>query len=201
MTTLDRDARIAEVLPNYRRWLYRLAYDMLPDGSPDHDDLANEGYIAMWRAFDTYDETKGALPSWLTGAARLRMRDLTSGHGQWFGHEPVRGHREVETSSLDAYLDETSDDLSWLGEDLLDGVEIAYHYGQIHEALATLSPSQREYVFARFWLGIDPSSQAPAMQAFRDAYPVVRRGYLWRGSSKQKGARDRLAEALADLVA
>lgn len=199
--TEDRNAIIADVLPDYHRWLHKIAYDMLPMNSPDHDDLAQEGFVAMWRAFDTFDSAKGSLPSWLTTAARMRMSDVARGHGQWFGHEAVRGHREARTTSLDAALDVGSDFLdALLGVDVLDGVESAYHHGEIAQAIAELSPMQREYVYARFYLGIDPSSQTPVMQALRDEFPVVRKRYLWTGSSKMRGARDRLAERLAHLV-
>lgn len=196
----DRNAIIETILPDYRRWLHRLAYDLLPVNSPDHDDLASEGFIAMWRAFDTFDSARGSLPSWLTGAARLRMTDLAHGHGRWFGHEATRGTRDVEASSLDAWLT-VEEEPEWLGVDLLDGVEAAYHDGEIAEAIASLSPAQREYVFTRFYLGIDPSSNTPVMKALRDEFPVVRKRYLWTGSSKMVGARERLARSLAHLAA
>lgn len=198
--TEDRNAIIATVLPDYHRWLHRLAYDLLPAGSADHDDLVSEGYVAMWRAFETYDSTRGALPTWLTGAARLRMRDLAFGSAQWFGHEPVRGHRDVETDSLDAWLDSYGESHDAFGVDVLDGVEQAYHDGEIAEAMAGLSPSQREYVYVRFWLGIDPGSRTPVMQALREQFPVVKKRYLWSGSSKMVGARERLAESLGHLA-
>lgn len=197
----DRNGIIATVLPDYHRWLHKVAYDMLPMNSPDHDDLVNEGYIAMWRAFDTFDASRGSLPSWLTGAARLRMGDVARGKGQWFGHEPVRGHREVEHTSLDAMVDVGGDFLeTLLGVDVLDGVESAYHHGEIAQAIAALSPMQREYVYARFYLGIDPSSQTPVMRALRDEFPVIRKRYLWTGTSKARGAREKLAAALGHLV-
>lgn len=196
----DRNALIEEALPGYRRWLYRLAYDHLPHGSSDIDDLAQEGYIAMWRAVGTWDEAKGALPSWLTGAARQRMRDVTYGGGRWTGHEALRGRREVDRVSLDAIVESAPDAV--LGDvATLDGVEMAYHDGEIAEALAALPPEQRAYVYARFWLGLDPSSRAPAMRALVDQFPALRKRWLWTGSTHTTGARERLAASLRHLSA
>lgn len=198
--------RVAEVLPEYRAWLYRTAYDLLPDDSPYVDDLAQEGGIAMWRALGTYDPAKGGLAGWLTTAARQRMRALAWGHDRWIGHEAQRGKQTVEsTVSLDAILDpEAGGDDGVLLEaaELLEGVELAYHQGEIAAALDTLSPAQRRYVVGRFWLGLDPTSRAPGMKEACALVPEMKRGSsLWLGTTGQRGARDRLAEALAHLAA
>lgn len=74
-----RDDQLTAALPDYRRWLHHVANEMLPPTSAEHDDLVQEGYIAMWRALDSFDESKGALPSWLTRAARYRMLDVRRG--------------------------------------------------------------------------------------------------------------------------
>lgn len=80
-------------LSAYHRWLYRIAADMLPGGflDPEIDDLVQEGRIAMWKAFDRYDDCKGTLAPWMTNAARLRMKDVAHGHGKYTGHTGRRG--------------------------------------------------------------------------------------------------------------
>jgi DNA-directed RNA polymerase specialized sigma24 family protein len=80
-------------LDDYHNWLYRTAADLLPGGfyDPEIDDLVQEGRIAMWRAYEKYDDCKGTLAPWLTNAARMRMRDLAWGHGRWTGHTGRRG--------------------------------------------------------------------------------------------------------------
>lgn len=195
-----RDAQLAAALPDYRRWLHRVANDLLPPESPDHDDIVQEGYVAMWRALGTYDPARGTLPSWLTGAARLRMHEVAHGHGQWTGRPATRGSRSVEAAvSLDALTAADPDHPSLAV--MLDDVEAAYHHGEIAEAIASLSPAQRRYVFARFWLGLDPAARTPEMRALVAEVPVLRQRWLWSGTSKQRGARQRLAERLAHLVA
>lgn len=188
-----RDAQLAAALPGYRRWLHHVANDMLPANSTDHDDLVQEGYVAMWRALDTHDPARGSLPSWLTGAARLRMREVAHGHGQWTGRPETRGSRSVDSLSLDELLEADPEHPSLAV--MLDEVEMAYHSGEIADAIAALSPAQRRYVYARFWLGIDPTSRAPAMRALVAEVPVLQRRWLWQS------AKAALRERLAHLVA
>jgi DNA-directed RNA polymerase specialized sigma24 family protein len=77
----------------YHRWLYRVAASMLPDGfcDPDLDDLVQEGRIAMWKAFEKYEDCKGTLAPWLTNAASMRMKNIAFGHGRYTGHTGRRG--------------------------------------------------------------------------------------------------------------
>lgn len=188
------------VLADYHRWLYRVAKSISFD-THRHDDLVQEGRIAMWRAMATHDPTRGALASWLTTAAETRMRDVAYGKVQPTGHEAMRGSRPAEViTSIDAVEPDVAERLFGL-VDALGEIEIAYHHGEIQAALSTLSPSQREYVFLRFWGGLDPSSRVPEMKALVDDFPVLRKRFLWSGSSKQVGAKQRLADALVHLVA
>jgi RNA polymerase sigma factor (sigma-70 family) len=166
-----------------------------------HDDLVQEGRIAMWRAMDTYDPTKCALPFWLTNAAKMRMKDVAYGSGKPTGHEAMRGRKEAKAStSMDALVEEGGMEAMLGLSDTFHNVELAYHHGEIWEAIESLSPSQRRYVIARFWMGLDPSSREAGQMEARKMVPEISRRYLWTGSSKQVGARDRLAEALAHLV-
>lgn len=142
--TGNRDTQIAEVLGDYRRWLYKVAGDMLGTGSQEVDDLVQEGYIAMWRALGTYDEARGGLAIWLTNAARWRMGDVMR-RQHWTG-TPTAGahHRErpgipVEARHLDRMV-------------VAGELEMAYHRGEIARALASLTPGQREAIYRKFWL-------------------------------------------------
>lgn len=188
------------IIDSYTKWLHKVANDYLPLWHERHDDVVQEGRIAMWRALATYDATKGSLPSWLTTAAKQRMKDVSFGRGRPTGHEEMRGSREVEVDvSLDA-LAEDGIEMMLTAHDSLSGVEIAYHAGEIAEALDSLSPAQRRYVIGRFWCGLDPSSREPGMREFVDLVPEMRKRHLWAGSSKQVGARDRLAQRLLHLA-
>lgn len=194
---MSRHDDIERVLPDFRRFLYAVAHRL--DRTGQHvDDLAAEGSIAMWRAMGTYDPTKGALASWLTRAAELRMTEVAWRRRPWTGQPAHRGARSVQdTPVLDGF---DTPDVLFEAVDALEGVELAYHHGEIAKALDTLSPSQRRYVLARYWLGLDPTSRAPEMKRLCALVPEMRRASaLWLGTTGQRGARDRLAEALAHL--
>ena len=53
---------------------------------------------------------------------------------------------------MDAIVDALGADV-FGGVHALSGVEMAYHEGQITQALAALDPEHREYVYLRFWGG------------------------------------------------
>lgn len=86
----------------YHNWLYKTAADFLPSGYNDTeiDDLVQEGRIAMWKAYEAYDDCKGTLAPWLTNAARMRMKDLSHGHGKWTGHTGRRGVTDAMAKSV-----------------------------------------------------------------------------------------------------
>lgn len=192
----DKEEELDEesILENYHKWLHKVANAYLSPTHDLHDDLVQEGRIAMWKALQTWDPTKGSMPSWLTGAAHLRMRDFSYRHGQPTGHEAVRGKREVEPDfSVDYMLDHGMEDLLGLSE-ALEGVEVAYHYGEIRKALEALPEAQQRYVFARFWAGLDPLSRSPEIRLLVAQVPELADRRLWFN------ARGTLKDSLAHLV-
>lgn len=162
------------VLADYHRWLYKVAADLLPDSyhDKDIDDLVNEGRIAMWRAMETYDESLGALPSWITRAARTHMRSIAHGNSQPTGRPATRGSREVDTGPS---LDQIDD-----ADALIGGALDSYLQGALPEFFDALTPRQREHVFLRFWCGIDPTSRAPEVRALVKQFPVLQDRWLWQ---------------------
>lgn len=180
-----------QIIGAYHKWLHKMANVYLDPTDERHDDLVQEGRIAMWKALQTWDPERVALPTWLTGAAKLRMKDVAFGHGRDTGHEALRGTQHVEpVTSIDAFED--PDVLLSAGESL-EGVELAYHYGEIYKALEDLSPAQRRYVYARFWLGLDPTSRKPEMRELVAQVPELAERWHWQR------ARERLRESLAHL--
>lgn len=147
-----------EIIRNYERWLHKIANGMLEPASPYHDDLVQEGRLAMWHALSSFNREHGALPSWLTRAALYKMRE-TVRRQRWTG-QPARNHgqdkaRQSEPVSIDAEIGDgitLADTLA--APDILESAELAYHEGEIFAALTSLTPNQREYVFNRFWRGM-----------------------------------------------
>jgi RNA polymerase sigma factor (sigma-70 family) len=172
------------IIADFDKWLHAVANRLTDEAH--HDDLVQEGRVAMWRALQTYDESLGALPSWLVRAAEMRMKDVAWGRGQPFGHEAVRGVREVD---MGPSVDELSEQQV---EALMGFVEEAFHDGEVLRVIRErLTPRQQEYVFLRFWGGLDPSSRAPGMQALVAQFPVLKERWHWQR------AKPVLAEALA----
>lgn len=140
------------VLKDYRRWLLKMATIIAPSRPDVWQDLAQEGHIAMWKALRTFDASKGALPTWLTGAAKLRMSDVYR-RDTWLGTPMAKGHRrEKPAKPVDASEDWVVEMLG-SASDLIDSVMWQYHEGEIYAAINALPAPQREYVYRRFWKG------------------------------------------------
>lgn len=151
------DLTVAEQIGNYERWAHAVANDLLdaPD-HPDHEDLVQEARIGLWKALRSHDPAKGALPSYVTQGARWQMREAVT-RKKWTGQETTKGVRRADrhqpTDSLEALVDAGATSML-AAADVLDEVTLAYHYGQIHRAVAALAPEHREYVYLRFWAGL-----------------------------------------------
>lgn len=190
----DRNAE----LRNYRSWLHAVAMDMvgLRAGGQLVQDLAQEGYIAMWRALESYDPSRGSLPHWLTKSAKWRMADVLE-RGSTFGKEAARGvHTRPESigateGSLDAMTDAGID---WASDDDVAAMlELAYMRGTVHRALESLTADQQKYVRLRFWHELSETQ----MYQRRLFEPHVNVRGLWTGKS---GAKAKLEAELRRLA-
>ena len=161
-----------ELLKDYLPWLRKVAGSMIGFGDPWVDDLVQEGYIAMWRAIRSYNPAKGVLDYWLkfNGSNRIRL---------------LVGRRRLPDEELPDWS------LDIAAPDLLEQMEIAYHHGEIAQAIDNLSPQQKKYVIARFWLGLT-GNEMVALGVF-----TYDPSALW--NSKRNGARWKLEKELAHL--
>jgi RNA polymerase sigma factor (sigma-70 family) len=162
-----------ELLLAYRPWLRTTARNFLR-GRPEHqaEDLAQEGWIAMWRAFQ--DDSGGApLDWWLKRQAILRMNQMIR---DWLTTNKQRAH--LFTDDVGALVELSAH---------VEGIEIAYHHGEILQALNALTSREREYVYLRFWCG------------WRQPQMIEHFGY--KPSALWGTARPKLRAALAHLAA
>lgn len=192
---------VGETLADYDAWLHARAHQMLPSTDHRHDDLVQEGRIAMWRAHADYDPAKGALPAWLTRHATWHMREVLSRGGTWTGRPPRPSTSRIpirvrSIESLDAHLapddgGPADDAAAGTVPDIAERAMAAYHQGEISEAMALLSTAQRRYVRLRF---VDGMKTAELKTAF---------GYdpsaLW--NSAKNGAKYKLRRELSHLEA
>lgn len=183
-----------KILPDYRGWIWRVAMNLARDRQTQ-EDLAQEGYYAMWEALKTFDASRGALPSWLTRAAQQRMYRVVSRNYLFLGTPGVKGHsRELPAVPIDTTPNPTEESGGWVDRQLsteLGDIEMAYHHGQIMEAIWSLTPKQRQYVYYRFW---HQMTNSEIRQVIGGGDPS---GH-W--THPERGARARLAARLRDLA-
>lgn len=187
-----------ELLRSYRGWLYRVAIELggLREGGQLVQELAQEGYIAMWRSLDNFDPALGSLPHWLTKNARARMLEVLRRDAR-FGKPEARGvhTRPQSIGASEGSLDELRD-AGWdhkADDEVEDLVLQAYMRGSVHRALSVLTPDQRRYVELRFWKGWS-ETQMYQRRAFD---PEVNVRGLWTGKS---GAAARLRDELRGIA-
>lgn len=172
------------VLGDYRRWLLAVANRMVGGQGEDRvQNLAQEGYIAMWRALDSYDPERGALASWLVKAAEMRMADVVR-RGVDFGQigkrnpgteDGLRGERSWEVLAPVEMEDVEAKIAIWLQ----DGLALAYHRGEIQRAIGRLTKDEQRYVVLRFWHGktnpeIEPHVEGNVVHIWRTAKGKLR---------------------------
>lgn len=180
-----------DLLKDYESWLHKRAYQ-LNSVSERHEDVVQEGRIAMWQAYKKYKPGKGALPSWLTQHATWHMKEVISRGGTWTGKPKKETTSRVPVRVTDVHsvdFTEAREGLSGSVSDHSGESGMAYHRGEVREALDGLTEAQRLYVKRRFGaemrdkelkgeFGYDPSA-------------------LW--NSKKNGAKYKLREKLAHL--
>jgi RNA polymerase sigma factor (sigma-70 family) len=172
-----------EILRDYLPWLRKVAGGMLGFDDPGLDDLVQEGYIEMWRALRRWDSGRGPLDYWLKFKSSNRMKTVST-----------RAHEKAVLASIDALHTDHGDTLADLLEapDVLERIELAYHDGEIAAAIDRLTPQQRKYVLARFWLGLTGNEMVQLGVFTYDP------SALW--NSKVNGARWKLQEDLKHLA-
>jgi RNA polymerase sigma factor (sigma-70 family) len=197
---------VTEIITESERWLAWKAAALTRD-IDERQDLVQEGRIAMWRSLDKMDPEKFSRPDkplqenaqlWAMTAAKMRMNDVAR-RGTWLGKPEHRGVLTMpRPSSLDDLLYRNGDgDDNPIAElltaaDLLDSALIAYHRGEIYQALSDLPTRQREYVVLRFWGGYTE----PMIKEALDLHTQPRN--LW--DATKQAAKWRLRARLEHLV-
>ena len=175
---------VEALIARFDRWQHYVANSLDGSSSARHDDLVQEGRIALWKAFSRSGERNAA---YLTRASRNAMSSAVA-RDYWTGTEGVQGHarRQPPTDPLDELREHPADAFC--------EIELAYHEGEIVAAINRLPPAQRRYVIARFWLGMDQrSGHADALRQITGRHKPHS---LWSGPG---GARERLARDLGHL--
>lgn len=118
----------------------------IPEGADE--DAIQEARIAAWRSWEKHHNR-----AYMNIATRQRLVQHVF-RDQWFGTSP-RAHEmdPIRRKDRDSF-DDPDFETVVLADQHLDVVLLAYHYGEIVQAINTLTPGQREYVVLRFWNGM-----------------------------------------------
>lgn len=132
-----KDEQAVEALyARYSGPLYSLAYQVT-HAERFAQDVVQEVFVALWRDASRFDPSKGAVAPWLFSLARHKAIDL------------VRREANIRKRSadVDLELEEATDDVdheTWL----------RFRREKVHEAIATLTPVQREALELAFFQGL-----------------------------------------------
>lgn len=168
----------------------RLSQIQVSEQSSDigiRDDLIQEARIKIWQILQ---ERPDAVTGLLSVATKYRIRELVQRGQKWTG---MKGRQGLERDPLRREWT-TTDDEEWPllieAADVLSGVEMAYHHGEILDAIRALPLNHQEYVMLRFWGGFTNVEIAAVQEV--NAGNMAR---MWKDS-----IRPRLGEALHHLV-
>ncbi len=186
---------------DWRALLYKHANQLLQWEKSFIEDVVQEGRITLWKTWAELPADDPHRAHKALAHAKLRMKEVAyrSGSRQTGNESETKVYEPKKKVSVE-HEGETVEE--WFGGvDALDGVEIAYHRGEILQAVDALTEKQRKYVYARFWYGIDmpAGSRSEVIKELKDQNPFLRRDVLWTGNKTTRGAKDRLREALAHL--
>ena len=143
----------------WESWIWKTARDICwPNHMDKIDDVRQEGRIALWHGHTE--------PHALRNAER-RMRSFAFGRRPQTGHTRGAGGEGMDVQQvvvLDAPVNEGVTVMDLLAAvDLLGEIEIAYHHGEIMQAINSLPDEHREYLYRRFWEGWNDSEIARSM--------------------------------------
>lgn len=198
---MDHDPE-EDFLADCAGWLRGVALSYAHDSR--YEDVRQEGQITLWRAYRKHaDQPSDLRIAYAMREARSRMKDVAWRDARQTGQPSRIGRPEVAVVfSMDDLLEDGWESVLH-AVDAPEGIEWAYHRGEILAALNALTPRQRRYVYARFWCGLDPSGGLHMNHGMREARtnnPDLRRDVLWTGNKTTVGAKQRLGEALAHLA-
>lgn len=184
-----------EVVERYWRWAHSVTGKLTNPHGPLYDDLVQEALIEIWRILRVKGGKANVSANYLTMGAKHRLLDVAQGKPM-FGGDRRPGPRSEPAGSLLSPLEAYPEDAD-VFEDVdfaqyLDAVALAYHEGEIQQAISSLPPAHRAYVEMRFWGGMTDTEIASLTGATNKAL-----GNSWRRAIKPalSASLDHLASA------
>ena len=129
--------------------LYAVAYRIV--GQPaDAEEVVLEAFAQAWREAARFEAGRGSVAGWLTMIARSRALDLVRG----------RSRRDRMTASAAADRPDASPGMSEFRPDPAKALDHDERRQQVQQALATLSPPQRQAIELAYFEGLSQSEIA-----------------------------------------
>jgi RNA polymerase sigma-70 factor (ECF subfamily) len=120
----------------------------------DAEEVVLEAFAQAWREAPRFDAARGSVAGWLTMIARSRALDLVR----------ARGRRERITASAAAERPDESPAMGDWRSDPAASVDHAERRVRVREALAGLSPPQRQAIELAYFEGLSQSEIAERLQ-------------------------------------
>jgi RNA polymerase sigma factor (sigma-70 family) len=119
------------------------------------DDLLQEGRIVQWAVLEKRPDSER---SYVSAAMTNRIKECIS-RGTWTGLETHQGRPRDPLRRPGSSRSSVDDETLQLADvvdqaDWVEHIQLAYHHGEISQAINALTFTQRVHVVARFWYGM-----------------------------------------------
>ena len=144
---------IAALYDRYGGVLYAVAYRITGQRA-DAEEVVVEAFAQAWREAPRFEATRGSVAAWLTMICRSRALDLVR----------ARGRRDRITATAAAERPDASPAMGDWRSDPAGSVDSAERRTRVRDALATLSPPQRQAIELAYYEGLSQSEIAEHLQ-------------------------------------
>jgi RNA polymerase sigma-70 factor, ECF subfamily len=144
---------IASLYDRYGGVLYAVAYRIMGQRA-DAEEVVIEAFAQAWREAPRFEPGRGSVAGWLTMIARSRALDMVR----------ARARRERITATAAADRPGVSPGMSDWRPDAGRALDDAERRARVKQALATLSPPQRQAIELAYFEGLSQSEIAERLQ-------------------------------------
>ena len=144
---------IASLYDRYGGVLYAVAYRITGQRA-DAEEVVIEAFAQAWREAPRFEPSRGSVGAWLTIIGRSRALDLVR----------ARGRRERITATAAAERPDAAPAMGDWRSDPAGTVDSAERQARVREALAALSPPQRQAIELAYYEGLSQTEIAERLQ-------------------------------------
>ena len=144
---------VGRLYDRYGAVLYAVAYRIVGQRA-DAEEVVLEAFAQAWRDAPRFEAGRGSVAGWLTMIARSRALDLVRS----------RSRRERITASAAADRPDVSPAMGDFRPDPAQSLDHEERRRQVQEALALLSPPQRQAIELAYFEGLSQSEIAERLQ-------------------------------------